>query len=275
MDEAWDVFSFVFNFTENDTSRPHSAKQFYFFPARTAENVQFMDSRLRHHLVCEDTMRKLLAENGLSIVLAVMFLTTWIGGQTLTGYAVFRDEQRAHGSAAVTFQQYLTSSHFLEATAENWESEFLQMFMYVLLTTFLYQKGSAESKPLHEKEPVDREPRKKRGRQAPWPVRRGGTIMRIYAHSLSLAFFLLFLFSFSVHAVAGAKQYSLDQAQHGQQMVSALQYITMPRFWFESFQNWQSEFLAILSMVLLSIFLREKGSPESKPVDAPHSQTGG
>jgi hypothetical protein len=159
---------------------------------------------------------------------------------------------------------------------ENWESEFFQMGWYVLLTVFLFQKGSSESKKPDEKEPVDRDPRQSKNKKdAPWPVRKGGFVLKLYENSLSLAFLLLFLLSFFLHALGGARVYNEEQAQHGGELVSSTwQYMGTSRFWFESFQNWQSEFLAIFAMVVLSIWLRQKGSPESKPVDAPHSQTG-
>jgi succinate dehydrogenase hydrophobic anchor subunit len=105
-------------------------------------------------------------------------------------------------------------------------------------------------------------------------VRRGGLVLRLYEHSLSLAFLLLFLVSFTLHAASGARHYSEEQLEHGAPGVSMWEYLGTSRFWFESFQNWQSEFVAIGAMVVLSIFLRQKGSPESKPVDSPHSQTG-
>jgi hypothetical protein len=146
----------------------------------------------------------------------------------------------------------------------------------VLLTAFLYQKGSAESKKLDEPEPVDRDPRRKRKEQdVPGPVRWGGLALKVYEHSLSLAFLLLFLASIAMHALSGAKEYNEEQVTHGEQdKLSVLQYAGTSRFWFESLQNWQSEFLAIAAVVLLSIFLRQRGSPESKPVDSPHSETG-
>jgi hypothetical protein len=122
---------------------------------------------------------------------------------------------------------------------------------------------------------VDREPRASKARaDAPWPVRRGGLVLKLYEYSLSLAFLLCFLGAIALHAVSGARVYSEEQVAHGHQTVSALQYAGTSRFWFESFQNWQSEFLAIALVVLLSIFLRQRGSPESKPVDSPHSETG-
>jgi hypothetical protein len=220
-------------------------------------------------------MRRMLRENGLSIVLVSLFLVFWIG-QSVVGNLEYSSEQQEHGQRGLAYASYLRSSHFWEATAENWESEFLQIFAYVLLTAFLYQKGSAESKKLDEPETVDRDPRRKRRQQdVPGPVRRGGLALKLYEHSLSLAFLLLFLVSIAMHALSGTSEYNAEQATHGEQNnLSVLQYVGTSRFGFESFQNWQSEFLAIAAVVLLSIFLRQRGSPESKPVDSPHSETG-
>ena len=222
-------------------------------------------------------MRRFLRENGLSLVLFGLFFFTFLIGQSITGHLESNRDQQEHGRPAVGYFEYLGTDHFLEATMENWESEFLQMFFFIVLTAVLYQKGSAESKSLDEKEPVDRDPRKSRNKKdAPWPVRKGGFVLTLYEHSLSLAFLLLFLGSFILHAVGGAGEYNQEQTEHGQRVaLSTLEYMGTSRFWFESLQNWQSEFLAVGAMVVLTIFLRERGSPESKPVDSPHSQTGG
>jgi len=221
-------------------------------------------------------MRRVLRENGLSIVLfGLMFLC--ILGQYLAGRLEYNLDQQEHGQPAVGYSAYVFTPHFLEVTMENWESEFLQMFAFVVLTAFLFQKGSAESKSLDEEEPVDRDPRKSRNKKAaPWPVRKGGFVLKLYENSLSLAFLLLFLMSLILHAVGGAGEYNEQQMEHGvAQQVSTFQYLTTSRFWFESLQNWQSEFLAVWGMVVLTIFLRQRGSPESKPVDSPHNETGG
>ena len=219
-------------------------------------------------------MRRILRENGLSIVLLLLFLLFWVG-QSFVGHREHNSEQRQHGQQEIAYGSYLRSAHFWEATAENWESEFFQMFGYVILTAFLYQKGSSESKKPGEPEPVDRDPRRQKQRGAPWPVRRGGVILTLYQNSLSLAFLLFFFICISLHAVSGAGVYNDEQAAHGQpEYLSVLQYAGTSRFWFESLQNWQSEFLAIAAMVVLSIFLRQRGSPESKPVDSPHHETG-
>jgi hypothetical protein len=221
-------------------------------------------------------MKRFFRDNGLSLVLFGLFFFAFLFGQSLTGYQHANNEAQEHGQPTVTYTEYLTGNHFLEATMENWESEFLQMFFFVVLTVFLYQKGSAESKDPDKKEEADRDPSKSRNKKnVPWPVRKGGWTLKIYEHSLSLALLLLFLGSFFLHAVGGAGEYNDDQRQHGQpERVTTIGYMTTARFWFESLQNWQSEFLAVGSMVVLTIFLREKGSKESKPVDAPHDQTG-
>ncbi|HKY45275.1 MAG TPA: DUF6766 family protein [Pyrinomonadaceae bacterium] len=220
-------------------------------------------------------MRKIFHENGLSIVFLGFFLLILVG-QAAAGHYAYNEEQLEHGQPAVNFLGYLGSSHFLEATMENWESEFLQMFAFILLTAFLFQKGSAESKKPDEPEKVDRHPRKSSNKKdAPWPVRKGGLVLTLYENSLSLAFLLLFVMAFLLHAVGGAEEYNQNQREHGSsEVVSTLEYMGTPQFWFESLQNWQSEFLAVGAMVVLSIFLRQRGSPESKPVDSPHSETG-
>jgi hypothetical protein len=145
----------------------------------------------------------------------------------------------------------------------------------VMLTVFLYQKGSSESRRPDTLEPEDIRMSGKQVDNAPWPVKRGGLILKIYENSLGLAFLLLFATSFLLHAVGGVEEYNSEQMAHGESPVTLVEYIYTSRFWFESFQNWQSEFLAIGSMVVLSIFLRQKGSPESKPVYSPHSETAG
>ena len=214
-----------------------------------------------------------LRNNGLSIVVGSLFLLT-LGGQAVAGYLETNSERREHGEAEVTFGQYLRSGEMLEATMENWESEFFQMTIYVVLTVWLFQKGSVESKDPDSENAVDREPDPARP-GAPWPVRRGGLVLALYKNSLSLALVGLFLVSFYLHAVGGAVVLNEELATHGDTVrVTTAEYMRTSRFWFESLQNWQSEFLAVLTIVVLSIWLRQHGSPESKPVDAPHTATG-
>lgn len=219
-------------------------------------------------------MRRIFRENGLSIVLFSLFLFALLG-QILTGFREFNDDQQEHGQPPVGYVEYLQTGHFVEATFENWESEFLQMGLFVVLTIFLYQKGSAESKEPDRIEEFDVVPAKSRlPKDAPWPMRRGGLIRKLYENSLSLALFTLFVISLLLHAAGGVKEYNQDQMTHkGAKPVSTAAYMATSRFWFESFQNWQSEFLSIFAMVFLSIFLRQKGSPESKPVFIGDSDT--
>lgn len=198
-----------------------------------------------------------------------------MGGQAVTGWHVYNEDQKAHGGEPVGFGSYLSSSHFGEATFENWESEFLQMGAYVVLTVRLRQRGSAESKALDGDEEVDEDPTNHRDDpDAPWPVRRGGLALAVYQRSLSIGFFVLFGLSFLLHAITGARAFSAEEIEHGSQAVSTWHYLQRSQFWFESLQNWQSEFLAVASIVALTIFLRQHGSPESKPVHAPHHHTG-
>lgn len=218
--------------------------------------------------------RRFLLENGLSLSSFALFLLTLVG-LIATGAAEHSADQRAHGQPAVTVAEYVRTGAFVEALTENWESEFLQMALFVLLTARLYQKGSAESKHLEGPEPTDADPRAKRDDpEAPWPVRAGGVALAVYRHSLSLALLLMFAASFALHAVGGAREYSEEQRAHGGPPVTALQYVATSRFWFESLQNWQSEFLSVGVLVLLSVWLREQGSTQSKPVAAPMRETG-
>jgi hypothetical protein len=213
-------------------------------------------------------------DHGLSIVLVVLFVLT-MAGQVWAGWLDYNHDQRQHGDAEVSLSKYLSTGHFGEATFENWESEFLQMAFFVVLTTFLYQKGSSESKRPDVVEMVDLDPRESpKKEQAPWPVKKGGVVLTLYENSLGLTFALLFVASFALHAVTGAQDFSDEQLAHGEPTVSLAQYVADPRFWFESFQNWQSEFLSLAAMVTFTIFLRQRGSPESKPVDAPMWETG-
>jgi hypothetical protein len=219
-------------------------------------------------------MKRVLHNNGLSLVLFGLFVMFEIG-LSIVGQRRYNQERIDHRLAPVNFANYLVSADFMEATMENWESEFLQMFAYVVLTTFLFQKGSAESKSLDGNEAVDRDPREARLKQdAPSPVRRGGLSLTLYSHSLSLALLLLFCISFALHAMSGAREHSILEVAHGGHAVSVIEYLATAQFWFESLQNWQSEFFSIGVMIVFSIVLREKGSPESKPVDAPHAVTG-
>jgi hypothetical protein len=220
-------------------------------------------------------MRRFLRDNSLTLVTLGLFLFTLLFGQGLTGQHTYNADQKAHGEPTVGLGTYLTTAHFGEATFENWESEFLQMGSYVLLAVWLRQRGSPESKKVEGDEPVDEDPAKHRtDPDAPWPVRKGGAWLTVYKNSLSIAFFTLFGLSLVLHAITGAHEYSAEQEAHGQPRVGAAQFVGHAEFWFQSFQNWQSEFLAVGAIVYFSVYLRQQGSPESKPVHAPHAETG-
>lgn len=176
------------------------------------------------------------------------------------------------GGEPLSITNYLTSGHFLSSTFENWESEFLQMALYVVLPIFLFQKESSESKDSDAMEEVDKDPVKQRA-GAPWPVKKGGWILVIYKHSLSIVLFIFFVLSFLLHWHGSMKGYNQEQSLKNLPSVSAGQYLSNSRFWFESLQNWQSEFLSVFVMVILTVYLRQKGSPMSKPIDAPYRES--
>jgi hypothetical protein len=227
-----------------------------------------------YSVIFSDPMAKrtgFLYRNGLSLTLALLMLV-FLAAQFYTGWIENNNQLSEDGRRQLTASEYLVSGHFIQATFENWESEFLQMALYVLLTISLRQEGSSESKSIGEDEEVDREP--KPHKDAPWPVRKGGIWLKLYSSSLSIAFAILFLLSFVLHFYGSWSDANDERLSKGELPQTWTSYIVESRFWFESFQNWQSEFLAVASIVLLSIWLRQKGSPESKPVDAPHRQTG-
>lgn len=219
-------------------------------------------------------MKRWLREHGLLLVNGSLFVAFFVG-MAITGWHVASNEALRHDEAAESLSSYLASGDFYEAVFENWESEFLQMGSYVVLTVFLFQKGSSESKPLDRAAPQDEDPRNHaKDRNAPWPVRRGGLPLLVYENSLFLLFLILFVGSFVGHAFSGAASYSEELVQHGQDPVTAGQYLGTAQFWFESFQNWQSEFMVVALLIGAAVYLRQRGSSESKPVHAPHAETG-
>ena len=206
--------------------------------------------------------------NALALVMFGAFLV-FLVLQSVFGWESNNQDLMDHGAPAQSYLSYLASGEFVEAVFENWESEFLQMGSYVLLTAYLLQKGSPESKPLDghdEREPVRAD--------SPGPVHHGGLVLKVYENSLSLALFGMFALSFVLHLLGGTAAYNEEQALHGGQPVSVAEFLANPQFWFQSMQNWQSEFLAVGVLVVFSIFLRQRGSTQSKPVEAPHAKTG-
>lgn len=182
-------------------------------------------------------MKKFLHNNGLSLVLASLFLLFW-SFQAVSGWHVHNEDLGMATKPELAFGDYLRSGHFWQATGENWESEFLQMGFYVVLTIFLYQKGSAESK---DPDTSNKDEGEAGHRKPSW----------LYRNSLSLSFVVLFSISFAIHATGGLIEENDRRLDHGQPQETMGEFLTGPQFWFESFQNWQSEFLAVLSIVTL------------------------
>ncbi|WP_309091405.1 DUF6766 family protein [Phenylobacterium sp.] len=219
-------------------------------------------------------MKTFLRDNSLTLVLMSLFLVSLVG-QVFSGLGVENQQRSEHGEALVGLAEFLRGGQFLSTLFENWESEFLQMWAYVTLTAFLFQRGSPESKDPDKENPQDRDPALDADKpDAPWPVRAGGFVRALYGQSLGLAMMILFVISFWLHLANSARHAGEEAQQHGQAPPSVMEHLGSPEFWFESFQNWQSEFLSTAVLVVVAIVLRQRGSPESKPVSAPHSQTG-
>jgi hypothetical protein len=217
---------------------------------------------------------RFLRDNGLTIVLLAFTLCA-IAAMVLTGWLVLNEELAQHGSRPLPLFRYAASGHFLSALFENWESEFLQMSAYVMLTAFLFQRGSAESNdPDETSRQNEAKPNDCDNSDAPLPVKIGGLARVLYSYSLGIAMALLFVASFVLHLTYSTQAANAEASLHSEAAVSMFAHLGSAEFWFESFQNWQSEFLSTAVIVVLSIFLRFKGSPESKPVAAPHAQTG-
>jgi len=218
-------------------------------------------------------MSRFFKDNGLTIVLLLLFVGS-ILGHWLTGWHYQNEQLQDHGEPPITLVAFLSDPQFLSTVFENWESEFLQMSAYVVLTAYLFQRGSAESAdPEGHARPGDTTSRTKK-RDAPAALRRGAAVRWVYGHSLGTVLFLLFIASFLMHWMFSAREAAEEALNHGATPLTPLQYLTSAQLWFESFQNWQSEFLSTALIVVLSIFLREVGSPESKPVSAAHAETG-
>ncbi|GAB3883226.1 DUF6766 family protein [Terrabacter terrigena] len=221
-------------------------------------------------------MRKVLREQGLTLAFIALLLGALVG-QALTGLAVYNRQAADAHLPLMTLWRYVTSSQFAVDVAENWQSEYLQFLLFILLTVWLAQKGSPESKPLDS---LGRESDKdqKVGHYAqddsPAWAKVGGWRLRLFSRSLGLVMGAIFLLSWLVQFIAGRSAYNADQIQDLKAPLGWAEYLTAPDFWNRTLQNWQSEFLAVASMVVLSIYLRERGSPESKPVGQPHASTG-
>jgi hypothetical protein len=217
-----------------------------------------------------------LRNHGLSLFFLAIFLAALVG-QAIAGHAEFNNEAVAHGDGTYTFWRYVTSSQFGQAVMENWQSEYLQFTLFIFATVWFVQKGSPESKKLDQ---VGRESEKdqKIGEHAdsksPKWARTRGLKLWLYSNSLLLVMTAIWLGSWFAHSVTGMRVYNQDQRDHDEQTLGYLDYLGSADFWETTLQNWQSEFLAVGSMAVLAIYLRQRGSPESKPVGAPHESTG-
>jgi hypothetical protein len=221
------------------------------------------------------SIKRFAYNNSLTIVLITVFLLCIIG-MSIAGWISNNDTLAEHTQPLISYGSYITGGEFGEGVFENWESEFLQMWALIILTIYLHQKGSADSKPLRGKSPQDTSSRYSIIRASSWRKRGKAAGHFLYRHSLSLAMFTLFIVSFSLHAIEGVSAYNEEAARHNSSAVSLVEYVASPQFWYESLQNWQSEFLAIAVLLILSIKLREHGSPESKPVGKKYDHaTGG
>jgi hypothetical protein len=219
---------------------------------------------------------KPLVTNGLSIGFGLLFLAS-LTGQAFSGLAYFNEQQITANLEPVDFWQYVTSSSFAVDVSENWQSEYLQFFLLIVLAVWLVQKGSPESKEV-EKRGLESDKDQMIGQYAkedsPAWAKAGGWKTVVFSNSLGLVMGTIFILSWLAQSVAGFTAYAQEQLENLQDPGSWTEYIVSPEFWNRTLQNWQSEFLAVWSMVALSIFLRQRGSPESKPVGEAHDATG-
>lgn len=221
------------------------------------------------------SLREGLRNNAMSLVFLAMCVLT-IVGQAISGTAEYNNGAITDGLQQISFWQYLVSSDFAVDIAENWQSEYLQFLLYIVLTVWLVQRGSPESKKLHK---VGREPDEEQKvaefstKSSPAWARVRGWRLGVYSRSLGLAMGLIFVGSWLAQSFAGRAAYNAQQLSQLQQPLSWLGYVGSADFWNRTLQNWQSEFLAVGSMAIISVYLRQRGSPESKPVGAGHYET--
>jgi hypothetical protein len=220
-------------------------------------------------------VRTFLRENSLSLFFAAIFAVT-IVAQSLAGWRAYNAEQSEHEAATVSWADYVVSADFWGAVMENWQSEFLQFFLFIGVTVWLVQKGSNESKRL-EDVGLETDEQQNLGahtkKSSPLWARVGGWRRSLYSNSLLLVMGTIFLTTWLAQSLNNWRVFNEDQREHGAQAVSWGQYLLDPDFWERTLQNWQSEFLAVGTMAVFTIYLRQRGSPESKPVGAPHDET--
>jgi hypothetical protein len=216
-------------------------------------------------------------DNGLSLFFGGAFLAT-LTAQSIAGHNLFNEDQTAHHEPTISYLHYLTTSNFGQAVMENWQSEFLQFVLFIFITTWLIQRGSPESKE-PDRTGLESDEEQEVGafsddRSPSWARLRGGVRRFVYSNSLVLVFLLFFVWSWFAQSVTGWSDFNAEQITHHQPTVNWLGYLASSQFWADTLQNWQSELLAVGSMAIYAVYLRQRGSPESKPVGAPHEATG-
>jgi hypothetical protein len=220
-------------------------------------------------------MRRFLRDNSLSIACLIAFALSLVG-QLIAGHRAFNEDQLAHSGDTLSLVRYSVSSSFGSAVMENWQSEFLQFTFFILATIWLVQRGSAESK-LVEEAGLESDQKQKVGkfaeRRSPLWARIGGWRTTLYSNSLVIAMTVVFFGAWGTQSVTGWNEFNATQREHDEPTVTWTGYLAAPDFWEKTFQNWQSEFLAVGTMAVFTIYLRQRGSPESKPVGAPHDET--
>ena len=221
-------------------------------------------------------MKRFLKDNGLSLTFGGLFLVTLVA-QALVGHSDFNNQAEAHQGGTVSLWRYVTSSSFGSDVMENWQSEYLQFTLFILGTVWLLQRGSPESKELDKaglESDADQGVGEHAGRRSPRWAKAGGLRTALYSHSLLIVMGSIWIGTWVAQWITGHVTYNAEQIEHHQAPVSMLGYAGTSDFWNRTLQNWQSEFLAVGSMAILAVYLRARGSPESKPVGAPHDATG-
>jgi hypothetical protein len=222
------------------------------------------------------SVKRFAREHSLSLFFLAIFLAALVG-QAIAGHNLHNEEAAAHGGESISLWRYITGSDFGNAVMENWQSEYLQFLLFMLATVWLLQRGSPESKELGKAGVESKQKQKLEGyadQDSPGWARVGGIRTALYSNSLLIAMAIIFFGSWFAQSVTGWTEFNAEQADHGSQTIGWWSYVGSSTFWESTLQNWQSEFLAVGSFAVLAIYLRQRGSPESKPVGAPHDATG-
>jgi hypothetical protein len=214
--------------------------------------------------------------NGLSLFFLTIFLAALIG-QSYAGWREYNHSERDHEESPISYTRYITSSEFGQAVTENWQSEYLQFVLYIMATIWFIQRGSPESKEWRNRgreSDADQELGDGARPDSPWAAQLGsGPLRFLFSNSLLLWMGAIWIASWFAQSVTGWSAYNSEQLSHGENGTNWIGYIGTPDFWEATLQNWQSEFLAVGSMAIFAVYLRQRGSPESKPVGAPHDET--